>query len=223
MASGAASSRSASQLATSASAHDVDAWEKEEELAATRRAVNAIRNVPIGVGDNALWEVLRDVHFLLDSPGAHVAAKAYMLIEDVTRGCPERAQTSVKAVAKEVRDILVLRCLCEMERKDHGNRDVFVVTVAKAFGQSFSKECRDMIFHVHRKVTWGRPGALLSKTQRRGRHRRRRVRLAAQDVQLRQEMSSAVALFLEREDVSDGASGSDEAGAARPPAGALQM
>ena len=110
-----------------------------------------------------------------------------------------------------------------MDRKDHGNRDVFVVTVAKAFGQSFSKECRDMIFHVHRKVTWGRPGALLSKTQLRGRHRRRRVRLAAQDVQLRQEMTSAVALFLEREDVSDGSSGSDEAEAARPPAGALQM
>ena len=36
-------------------------------------------------------------------------------------------------------------------------------------------------------------------------------------------MTSAVALFLEREDVSDGASGSDEAEAARPPAGALQM
>ena len=65
MASGAASSRSASQFATGASAHDVDAWEKEEELAATRRAVNALWNVPIGVGDNALWEVLRDVHFLL--------------------------------------------------------------------------------------------------------------------------------------------------------------
>ena len=110
-----------------------------------------------------------------------------------------------------------------MDRKDHGNRDVFVVTVAKAFGQSFSKECRDMIFHVHRKVTWGRPGALLSKTQLRGRHRRRRVRLAAQDVQLRQEMTSAVALFLAGEDVSDGASGSDEAEAARPPAGAPQM
>ena len=45
MASGAASSRSAFQPATSASAHDVDAWEKEEELAATRRAVNAVRMV----------------------------------------------------------------------------------------------------------------------------------------------------------------------------------
>ena len=52
---------------------------------------------------------------------------------------------------------------------------------------------------------------------------RRRVRLAVKDVQLQKEMTSAVALCLEREDVSDGASGSDEAEAARPPAGALQM
>ena len=140
MASGAASSRGASQPATGASAPDVVAWEKEEALAATRRAVNALWNVPIGVGDNALWEVLRDVHFLLDSPGAHVAAKAYMLIEDVTRGCPERAQKSVKAVALEVRDVLVLRCLSEMEPKDHGNRDVFLVVVARAFGQTSSQE-----------------------------------------------------------------------------------
>ena len=49
------------------------------------------------------------------------------------------------------------------------------------------------------------------------------MRLAVKDVQLQKEMTSAVALCLEREDVSDGASGSDEAEAARPPAGALQM
>ena len=136
MASGAASSRNASQPATGASAHDVDAWEKEEELAATRRAVNALWNVPIGVGDNALWEVLRDVHFLLEAPGADVAAKAYMLIAGVARGFPERTHRSVKAVAKEVRDILALRCLCEMEPKYHGDRDVFLMVVAKAFGQT---------------------------------------------------------------------------------------
>ena len=56
-----------------------------------------------------------------------------------------------------------------------------------------------------------------------GHHRERRVRPAAQDVQLRQEMNSAVATFLAGEDVSDGASGSDEAEAARPPAGAPQI
>ena len=110
-----------------------------------------------------------------------------------------------------------------MDRKDHGNRDVFVVTVAKAFGQSFSKECRDMILLAHRKVTWGRPGALLSKTQRRGRHRKRSVLLAAPNYQLRQEMNSAVALFLAGEDITDGASASDEAESTRPPCGALQM
>ena len=179
--------------------------------------------VPLGVGDSALWQVLWGVHFLLEAPGADVAAKAYMLIAGVARGCPERAHKSVKAVAKEVRDILVLRCLCEMEPKDHGDRDVFLVVVAKAFGQTSSKECRDIILHSHWKATWGRPGAFLSNCQRLGRRRRRRVRPAAPDVQLRQEMNSAVALFLAGEDVSDSASASDEAESARPPAGALQM
>ena len=110
-----------------------------------------------------------------------------------------------------MRDILVLRCLCEMELKDHGNRDVFVVTVAKAFGQTFSRECRDIILHAHRKVTWGRPEAFLSKAQRRGRRRKRRWRPAALDVQLGQRMGSAVASFLAGEDFSSGASASDEA------------
>ena len=139
MACGIASSRSACQFATSASAPEVDAWEKEDELAATRRGVNAFWNVPIGVGQNSLWEMLRDVHFLLGSAGADDAAKAYMLVEDITNNCPESVQTSVKAVAQEVCDIVVLRCLCKMERKDHGHSDVFVVTVAKAFGQALSK------------------------------------------------------------------------------------
>ena len=139
MACGIASSRNACQFATSASAPEVDAWEKEEELAATRRGVNALWNVPIGVGDNSLWEMLRDVHFLLDSPGANDAAKAYMLVEDIMNNCPESVQTSVKVVAQEVCDIIVLRCLCTMERKDHGDTNVFVMTVAKAFGQAFSK------------------------------------------------------------------------------------
>ena len=85
MACGIASSRSACQFATSASAPELDAWEKEEELAATRRGVNAFWNVPIGDGDNSLWEMLRDVHFLLDAAGADDAAKAYMLVEDITK------------------------------------------------------------------------------------------------------------------------------------------
>lgn len=134
-----ASSRSSCQLATVASAPEVDAWEKEEELAARRRGVNAIWNVPIGVGHNPLWEMIRDVHFLLDSPGANDAAKAYMLVEDIMNNCPESVQTSVNVVAQEACDIIVLRCLCKMERKDHGDTNVFVMTVAKAFGQAFSK------------------------------------------------------------------------------------
>ena len=185
------------------------------------RAVEALSNALEKEECDPSRSKLRNVYLLLTSAGASHAAKAYMVVEEITRSCSER--DLMKAVAREVRDILVLRCLCEMKREDHANRDVFIVTVAKAFGESFSVECRDLILHAHRKVTWGKPGAHLSKNQRRGRPRGRRVRPTAQDVQLRQEMHSAVVSFLAGEDESPGASEGDEAEAARPPAAALQM
>ena len=185
------------------------------------RAVEALSNALEKEECDPSRSKLRNVYLLLTSAGASHAAKAYMVVEEITRSCSER--DLIKAVAREVRDILVLRCLCEMKREDHANRDVFIVTVAKAFGESFSVECRDLILHAHRKVTWGKPGAHLSKNQRRGRPRGRRVRPTAQDVQLRQEMHSAVVSFLAGEDESPAASEGDEAEAARPPAAALQM
>ena len=215
------SSRGASQAATGAFAPDAYAWEKEEERSAMHRAVEALSNALEKEECDPSRSKLRNVYLLLTSDGASHAAKAYMVVEEITRSCPER--DLMKAVAREVRDILVLRCLCEMKREDHANRDVFIVTVAKAFGESFSVECRDLILHAHRKVTWGKPGAHLSKNQRRGRPRGRRVRPTAQDVQLRQEIHSAVVSFLAGEDESVAASEGDEAEAARPPAAALQM
>ena len=211
----------ASQAATGAFAPDAYAWEKEEERSAMHRAVEALSNALEKEECDPSRSKLRNVYLLLTSAGASHAAKAYMVVEEITRSCPER--DLMKAVAREVRDILVLRCLCEMKREDHANRDVFIVTVAKAFGESFSVECRDLILHAHRKVTWGKPGAHLSKNQRRGRPRGRRVRPTAQDVQLRQEIHSAVVSFLAGEDESAAASEGDEAEAARPPAAALQM
>ena len=185
------------------------------------RAVEALSNALEKEECDPSRSKLRNVYLLLTSAGASHAAKAYMVVEEITRSCSER--DLIKAVAREVRDILVLRCLCEMKHEDHANRDVFIVTVAKAFGESFSVECRDLILHAHRKVTWGKPGAHLSKNQRRGRPRGRRVRPTAQDVQLRQEIHSAVVSFLAGEDESAAASEGDEAEAARPPAAALQM
>lgn len=213
--------RGASQAATGAFAPDAYAWEKEEERSAMHRAVEALSNALEKEECDPSRSKLRNVYLLLTSDGASHAAKAYMVVEEITRSCSER--DLIKAVAREVRDILVLRCLCEMKREDHANRDVFIVTVAKAFGESFSVECRDLILHAHRKVTWGKPGAHLSKNQRRGRPRGRRVRPTAQDVQLRQEIHSAVVSFLAGEDESAAASEGDEAEAARPPAAALQM
>lgn len=213
--------RGASQAATGAFAPDAYAWEKEEERSAMHRAVEALSNALEKEECDPSRSKLRNVYLLLTSDGASHAAKAYMVVEEVTRSCSER--DLIKAVAREVRDILVLRCLCEMKREDHANRDVFIVTVAKAFGESFSVECRDLILHAHRKVTWGKPGAHLSKNQRRGRPRGRRVRPTAQDVQLRQEIHSAVVSFLAGEDESAAASEGDEAEAARPPAAVSRM
>ena len=104
------------------------------------RAVEALRNLEREECDLSRSK-LRNVCVLLESPGASHAAKAYMVVEEITSSCPERVKKFVKAVAREVRDILVLRCLCEVEPKDHGDRDVFLVVVAKAFGQTPSREC----------------------------------------------------------------------------------
>ena len=40
------------------------------------------------------------MHALLDPPGAHDAAKAYMLITELTRSFPEKDQESFKRVRK---------------------------------------------------------------------------------------------------------------------------
>ena len=207
---GAASIRIVSQPATNVSLPDVVAWEKEAALAARRRAVEALQKVSFGGGNDAFREVLRGVHLLLQAPGASSAAKAFTLFAGVTRRCPETAKDSVKAAAREVRDVLVLRCVSEMEPKDHGNRNVFLMVVAKAFGQTPSKEDRNIILHSHRQATWGRPGAFLSNTQRKLTRRKRRGRTTALNVQLGKEMNTAVALFLAGADSSDGVSASDE-------------
>ena len=110
------------------------------------RAVEALSNALEKEECDPSRSKFRNVYLLLTSDGASHAAKAYMVVEEITRSCSER--DLIKAVAREVRDILVLRCLCEMKREDHANRDVFIVIVAKAFGQSFSVECRDLILSM---------------------------------------------------------------------------
>ena len=222
MASGAASTRGASQLATDVAPQDVVAWEKAEALAATRRAVNALQTFPLDGSNDAFREVLQNVHLLLKAPGADHAAEAFKLITGVATTCPERVPKAVKIVAREVRDVLVLRCLSEMDSNDHGNRDAFLAVVARAFGQTSSEEYEDKILHSHSKLTEGRAMGFPSKTQLLGRHRRRRIRPAEENVgpgqemntpvsdnDLGQEISKAVALFLAGKESSDGASISD--------------
>ena len=141
---------------------------------------------------DACREVLQNVQFLVEAPGADHAAEAFKLITCVARTCPVRVQKAVKAVAREVRDVFVLRCLSEMDSEDRGNRDVFLVAVARALGQTSSEEYIEKIMHSHRKVMEGKAGRFLSKTQQYGRYRKRRERPAAPDVQLGREINSTV-------------------------------
>ena len=242
MAAGKAPTRRASQPVTGVSPLDVVAWAKAEALAATRRAVDAVHMVPVDGGSDALREVLQNVRQLLEAhgpdhaaeaPGLDHAAEAVRLITGVVWTCPEGARKSVKAVARQVRDVLVLRCLSEMEPKYHGNRDAFLMVVARAFGQTDSGEYEDIILHSYRKLTSGRSGTFQSLTEKRQRKRPRRcrpgasefehglqMRLDESDVELERQMSMAVASFLAGEDFSDGAS---EAESVRPPASAQDM
>jgi len=206
MSCGAASSRSVSQPATGASPPDVvaeeAAWETEEAAAATRRAVNALQKVLLGSDGDPLRELLQEVHLHLDASGADRAAKAFTLIADVDR-------KSLMALRRHVRDVLVLRCLLEMKPKDRGDRDSFLVAVAKAFGQTLQSfleapEPSDIILHSYKKCTKNRRDAFLANTQMAGRPRKRRSSLG-------RRIQSSVASFLAGGDFSDGAPVSDEA------------
>ena len=75
--------------------------------------------------------------------------------------------------------------------------------VARAFGGSLTKKLQEVILLSHRVATWGRPGAFLSNSQRLRHPRKQRKLLSARDVQLRQEMKSAVTVSQVVENCSD--------------------
>ena len=181
-------------------------WQKEQEDEATRRAVKRVGPAVVASDDNAL----RDVHHLLGARGVDAAAEAFRLVADVATSCPDKSQKFVKALEREVRDVFVLRCLCQIEPRGYGDRDSFLDVVAKAFGPTLSRVKRDLFLHSHRKLTWGTPWGFLSKTQQQRRLRRRRFRPNALDRQVGQNMTSAVDEFLAGKDCSDRASASDE-------------
>ena len=198
--------------------YDQASWVTEGEVAATRRALEGVGPAVAASGDDAL-EALKP---LLRTPGANRAAEAFTLVKNVARSCPKRAQTSVRALFREVRDVFVLHCMCQIEPKDHGNRDLFLKVVAKAFGPTWNtcldspcltfetRKKRDQILHSHRMLTSGKPGFFQSMSSQARRRRQRRPGQTADDRELGQKINLAVKSFLEGEEDLDGASAIDE-------------
>ena len=90
-------------------------WVTEKKGAATRRALDGVGPAVEASGDKALEEV----HRLLEE----APAEACTLVAEVAQRCPEGAQELMRALIREVRDVFVLRRLCQMEPRDQGNRD----------------------------------------------------------------------------------------------------
>ena len=128
----------------------------------------------------------------------------------------------MKAVALEVRNVIVLRLISEMEPKDHGKRAVFLAVVAKAFGPTWNtcpdspcltfetRNKRDQILHSHRMLTFGKPGFFQSMSSQARRRRQRRPGQTADDREFRQKINLAVKSFLEGEEDLDCASAIDQ-------------
>ena len=93
-------------------------WVTEKKGAATRRALDGVGPAVAASGDKALEEV----HRLLEE----APAEACTLVAEVAQRCPEGAQEFMRALIREVRDVFVLHCMCQIEPKDHGNRDLFL-------------------------------------------------------------------------------------------------
>lgn len=189
-------------------------WVTEKKGAATRRALDGVGPAVAASGDKALEEV----HRLLEE----APAEACTLVAEVAQRCPKGAQEFMRALIREVRDVFVLHCMCQIEPKDHGNRDLFLKVVAKAFGPTWNtcpdspcltfetRKKRDQILHSHRMLTSGKPGFFQSMSSQARRRRQRRPGQTADDRELGQKINLAVKSFLEGEEDLDGASAIDE-------------
>jgi len=123
-----------------------------------RDAISALERV-LGVwggrgvpGGREAWcgDLLREALRLLEAPSAKSAARALILIGDVSQSCDQDALGAVKAAERAARDVVVLRC---RSQADPGNREHFLLAAEEAFGRrvwGFDQElqaCLKLAYH----------------------------------------------------------------------------
>ena len=132
------------------------------------------RGVP---GDREAWggDCLREALRLLEAPSAKSAASSLILFGDVSQSCDQDALGAVKAAKKAVRDVVVLRCCCQVGTVD---RSAFLEAAEEAFGSGLDRELRAQLLLAFHKIAKNKPDTFLSNSQqatnRRGYPRPRR-------------------------------------------------
>jgi hypothetical protein len=147
-------------------------------LIVLEEAIVACNNTP-WLGQFQAVTSLQEAYRLLarEEPGTRPAAQAYDRLDDARKldSIPEDAAAVLKAAARGVRDVLVLRC-CWLV--DHRSRDAFLHELATAFQRPIKGELESQLLHAYNTLTssehgYDVPDAFTSRNQL---HRTRRPR-----------------------------------------------
>ena len=165
----------AGQAAARRAAPEVS-WPHEEAAKKTREAISAIQDAETlskkAGGGEALGKAR---HLLEESPCAKKAAGALMDLAQVAKICGKQALGAVKAAKVAVRDVVVLRCCCQVGTADRG---AFLEFVEQAFGGPLDRELRAQLLLAFSKVSKDKLDTFQSNSQqatnRRGYPRPRR-------------------------------------------------
>jgi len=161
----------AGQAAARRAAPEVS-WPHEEAAKKTREAIRSIQAAEKAGGGEALGKAR---HLLEESPCAKKAAGALMDLAQVATICGKEALGAVKAAKVAVRDVVVLRCCCQVGTADRG---AFLEFVEQAFGGPLDRELRAQLLLAFSKVSKDKLDTFQSNSQqatnRRGYPRPRR-------------------------------------------------
>ena len=148
----------AGQAAARRAAPEVS-WPHEEAAKKTREAIRSIQAAEKAGGGEALGKAR---HLLEESPCAKKAAGALMDLAQVAKICGKQALGAVKAAKVAVRDVVVLRCCCQVGTADRG---AFLEFVEQAFGGPLDRELRAQLLLAFSKVSKDKLDTFQSNSQ----------------------------------------------------------
>ena len=108
---------------TASTPYNPSNWRVSQEIAATNDAVQYLAPAIVPGSDDTLQEVHR---LLQEGHGVNGAAESLSLVIDLEKSCPSTSKTFVKDLLPKMRDVFVLRCLCQIDPRGYGDRASFL-------------------------------------------------------------------------------------------------